>query len=175
MLRLAEQCLERAKSFIGKSTAPPDIHVSSSSSPGQSETHQSAVLPVITVPNTGEYSPSNHKHLFYKQALQWLLICSLLQRSQIKTSQCVAMWFLLCKPITTLCLSVSPPQSQSPHVTLLLKQHAKPPAQQRAATAGCCQTVEGSSHLFCLLKSSKNYKQLSHRTLAKGKGHFLSK
>uniref|UniRef100_A0A7N6FL28 VPS9 domain-containing protein n=1 Tax=Anabas testudineus TaxID=64144 RepID=A0A7N6FL28_ANATE len=33
MLRLAEQCLERAKSFMGKSTAPLDVSISSSSSP----------------------------------------------------------------------------------------------------------------------------------------------
>lgn len=70
MLRLAEQCLERAKSFIGKSTAPPDVSVSTSSLPGQSEPRQTAVRPVATVPNTGEYTPPNHKHLCYKQTLQ---------------------------------------------------------------------------------------------------------
>ncbi|XP_067358482.1 VPS9 domain-containing protein 1 isoform X1 [Channa argus] len=54
MLRLAEQCLERAKSFIGKSMAPTDVSVSASfaCSPGQSETHQTAVPPVTTAANT---------------------------------------------------------------------------------------------------------------------------
>ncbi|KAM9351880.1 VPS9 domain-containing protein 1 [Symphorus nematophorus] len=55
MLRLAEQCLERAKSFIGKSTNPPDLSTSvptSSSSPGQSEPQQTAVHPAPTASNT---------------------------------------------------------------------------------------------------------------------------
>lgn len=55
MLRLAEQCMERAKSFIGKRAAPPDpstsIPVSSASSPVQSEPQQSNVLPSA---NTGK-------------------------------------------------------------------------------------------------------------------------
>lgn len=64
MLRLAEQCLERAKSFIGKSADPPDPSAfpSSSRSPGQSEPQQTAVLP--TPANSGEYMCSNQKHLF---------------------------------------------------------------------------------------------------------------
>lgn len=45
MLRLAEQCLERAKSFIGKRAAPPEaptsISASAASSPVQSEPQQS--------------------------------------------------------------------------------------------------------------------------------------
>lgn len=70
MLMLAEQCLERAKSFIGKSTAPPDVAVSASSSLGESEPHQTAVLSVSTAPNIGEYTPSNHINLLYKHTLQ---------------------------------------------------------------------------------------------------------
>ncbi|KAI3371723.1 hypothetical protein L3Q82_024294 [Scortum barcoo] len=54
MLRLAEQCLERAKSFIGKTTDPPDlpasVSASSSCSPGQSEPHQVAAVGANTVP-----------------------------------------------------------------------------------------------------------------------------
>ncbi|KAM9854332.1 VPS9 domain-containing protein 1 [Aulostomus maculatus] len=50
MLRLAEQCLERAKSFLGKTADNPD-HSASSCSPGQSEPQQTAVLPGAT-PNT---------------------------------------------------------------------------------------------------------------------------
>jgi len=59
MLRLAEQCLERAKSFIGKSSDPPDLPTSASSpgSPGQSAPHQTAPLPAVTALNTGECSP----------------------------------------------------------------------------------------------------------------------
>ncbi|XP_030281227.1 VPS9 domain-containing protein 1 isoform X1 [Sparus aurata] len=55
MLRLAEQCLERAKSFIGKNADPPDpasISASSSCSPGQSELYQTAVLPATTASST---------------------------------------------------------------------------------------------------------------------------
>ncbi|XP_026221275.1 VPS9 domain-containing protein 1 isoform X2 [Anabas testudineus] len=59
MLRLAEQCLERAKSFMGKSTAPLDVSISSSSSPGQSRPHQTAVLPCATAPNN---DPPSHTH-----------------------------------------------------------------------------------------------------------------
>lgn len=55
MLRLAEQCLERAKSFIEKRADPPDpstsIPASSSCSPVQSEAVESSVLPSA---NTGE-------------------------------------------------------------------------------------------------------------------------
>ena len=56
MLRLAEQCLERAKSFIGKNANPPDpasISASSSCSPVQSQLHQNAVLPAPTASSTG--------------------------------------------------------------------------------------------------------------------------
>lgn len=49
MLRVAEQCLERAKSFIGKRAAPPEpltsTSVSTASSPVQSEPQQSNVPP----------------------------------------------------------------------------------------------------------------------------------
>lgn len=61
MLRLAEQCLERAKSFIGKSTNPPDLPASISTfspcSSGQSEPHQSTVVPVTTASYNGNYIP----------------------------------------------------------------------------------------------------------------------
>ncbi|XP_049928591.1 VPS9 domain-containing protein 1 [Epinephelus moara] len=54
MLRLAEQCLERAKSFIGKRADPPDLpaSVSATCSPGQSEPHQTAVVPAASAANT---------------------------------------------------------------------------------------------------------------------------
>ncbi|XP_026167840.1 VPS9 domain-containing protein 1 isoform X2 [Mastacembelus armatus] len=52
MLTLAEQCLERAKSFIGKSTDAPDLLAPVSCSPGQSESHQTVVLPVAISANT---------------------------------------------------------------------------------------------------------------------------
>uniref|UniRef100_A0A672ZKI2 VPS9 domain containing 1 n=1 Tax=Sphaeramia orbicularis TaxID=375764 RepID=A0A672ZKI2_9TELE len=67
MLRLAEQCLERAKSFIGKSSAPSDPSLSTSapcpipaSSSGQSQ-HEPTVPPPTTAAAayTGEYIPSN--------------------------------------------------------------------------------------------------------------------
>ncbi|XP_022624252.1 VPS9 domain-containing protein 1 [Seriola dumerili] len=65
MLRLAEQCLERAKSFIEKSTDPPDLSASaspsSSCSPAQSEPHQTAVLPVAIAANTGRKATSPTK------------------------------------------------------------------------------------------------------------------
>ncbi|XP_070686715.1 VPS9 domain-containing protein 1 [Pempheris klunzingeri] len=55
LLRLAEQCLERAKSFIGKSADPPDLSPSIStspySSPGQSEPHHTAVPPAGAAAN----------------------------------------------------------------------------------------------------------------------------
>lgn len=58
MLRLAEQCLERAKSFIGKSAVPPDlsasISTSSSCSPGQSEPLQTVGHPAAAAANTGK-------------------------------------------------------------------------------------------------------------------------
>lgn len=50
MLRLAEQCLERAKSFIGRSVA------GDSSGP-----HQTAVL--STAPDTGDYKPIQAENL----------------------------------------------------------------------------------------------------------------
>ncbi|XP_051808282.1 VPS9 domain-containing protein 1 isoform X1 [Acanthochromis polyacanthus] len=54
MLRLAEQCLERAKSFIGKNVDPPDLHTSSSSAAAaassSSEPHQTTSAPANTVP-----------------------------------------------------------------------------------------------------------------------------
>lgn len=57
MLTLAEQCLERAKSFVGKSTEPPDLSASafSSGSPGLPEPHQTAVVPASHTADTGEY------------------------------------------------------------------------------------------------------------------------
>lgn len=65
MLRLAEQCLERAKSFIGKSADPPDLSAPASASscwsPGQSPPHQTTVLPATVAANTGKYYPSSQK------------------------------------------------------------------------------------------------------------------
>lgn len=57
MLRLAEQCLERAKSFIGKSADPPDLSDSVSAPSvcplGLSEPCQTAsTAPSNTAPNT---------------------------------------------------------------------------------------------------------------------------
>lgn len=56
MLRLAEQCLERAKSFIGKNADHPDlsasVSTSTSCSPGQSEPQTAT-----TASSTGEYTP----------------------------------------------------------------------------------------------------------------------
>lgn len=58
MLRLAEQCLERAKSFIGKSAGSPDrttsVSQGSSSSSGQSEALYLDVLPAATATVSGE-------------------------------------------------------------------------------------------------------------------------
>lgn len=58
MLRLAEQCLERAKSFIGKSVEASDrttaVSPASSSSPGQPEPMYLDVLPA-TATSSGEY------------------------------------------------------------------------------------------------------------------------
>ncbi|XP_035982901.1 VPS9 domain-containing protein 1 isoform X2 [Fundulus heteroclitus] len=45
MLRLAEQCLERAKSFLGKCSDPPDPPTSTCSSAGQSEPLQTEAGP----------------------------------------------------------------------------------------------------------------------------------
>ncbi|XP_041852948.1 VPS9 domain-containing protein 1 isoform X2 [Melanotaenia boesemani] len=64
MLRLAEQCLERAKSFIGKNSNPPDLSASTSSSglPGLSEPHQTAALPAATAANTTDtHVDTQHK------------------------------------------------------------------------------------------------------------------
>ncbi|XP_059190915.1 VPS9 domain-containing protein 1 [Centropristis striata] len=56
MLRLAEQCLERAKSFIGRRAEPPvlsaPVSSSLSCSPGQSEPQQTAVPPPANAANT---------------------------------------------------------------------------------------------------------------------------
>ncbi|KAM7396336.1 hypothetical protein PAMP_019381 [Pampus punctatissimus] len=65
MLRLAEQCLERAKSFIGKSADPSDLSastsVSSYCSTGQSPPHHTAVLPATVGTNTAvTVPPSDH-------------------------------------------------------------------------------------------------------------------
>lgn len=67
MLRLAEQCLERAKSFIEKRADPPDlstsIPASSSCSPVQSEALESSILPSA---NTGENKvPYNQKQICF--------------------------------------------------------------------------------------------------------------
>lgn len=177
MLRLAEQCLERAKSFIGKNADPPDLSASASASscwsPGQSQPHQTTVLPPAVATNTGKYFTSSQK-LFYKL----LYITIKLESAPGVTHQTQPMYghVILCfKPITTLCLSVSPPLSQSLPLTLLLTQGVKQPVRQRPVTAGCCQMVAGSSPLSCLLKSSRDCKQWSHRTEAKSKGPVFIK
>lgn len=67
MLRLAEQCLERAKSFIGKSADPPEVSTSASApassclSPVQSQLHQTAVPTGTVIKNTGKYFLSSEK------------------------------------------------------------------------------------------------------------------
>ncbi|CAB1428731.1 unnamed protein product [Pleuronectes platessa] len=61
MLRLAEQCLERAKSFIEKSADPLDLSAAASCSPAQSEPHQTTDLPVATAADTGT-SPTKTGH-----------------------------------------------------------------------------------------------------------------
>ncbi|CAG5958376.1 unnamed protein product [Menidia menidia] len=53
MLRLAEQCLERAKSFIGKSSGPPDLPTSAPS-PGSPD--PSEPRPAAPTANTGDTS-----------------------------------------------------------------------------------------------------------------------
>ncbi|XP_035859126.1 VPS9 domain-containing protein 1 isoform X1 [Sander lucioperca] len=62
MLRLAEQCLERAKSFIGKRADPPNLSASVSASfscsPGQSEPHQNTHLPATIAANSAPPSDS---------------------------------------------------------------------------------------------------------------------
>ncbi|KAK7892097.1 hypothetical protein WMY93_024060 [Mugilogobius chulae] len=53
MLRLAEQCLERAKSFIEKTTDPPaQAPTPSVSSEGQSETKEPLITPVTSASNS---------------------------------------------------------------------------------------------------------------------------
>lgn len=54
MLRLAEQCLERAKSFIEKRSDHPDLPTSCST--GQSEPLQTTVLST-TAANSSELNP----------------------------------------------------------------------------------------------------------------------
>ncbi|TNN30428.1 VPS9 domain-containing protein 1 [Liparis tanakae] len=49
MLRLAEQCLERSKSFVGQRAAPPDLPAASSRPPGQSEPRQPAPRPADAI------------------------------------------------------------------------------------------------------------------------------
>lgn len=57
MLRLAEQCLERAKSFIENHFDPPDLPTSSPSLPlpSLSEPNQPPVSPAASAANIGEY------------------------------------------------------------------------------------------------------------------------
>lgn len=58
MLRLAEQCLERAKSFIEKIPETPNRTISMSTastcSPGQSGPPQTVVHPAATATDSGE-------------------------------------------------------------------------------------------------------------------------
>ncbi|XP_010752793.3 VPS9 domain-containing protein 1 isoform X1 [Larimichthys crocea] len=64
MLRLAEQCLERAKSFIGKNADHPDlsasVSTSTSCSPGQSEP-QTATTASSTAPPSDTPADSRHQ------------------------------------------------------------------------------------------------------------------
>ncbi|XP_031724020.1 VPS9 domain-containing protein 1 isoform X1 [Anarrhichthys ocellatus] len=61
MLRLAEQCLERSKSFVGKRAKPPDlpaaVSASFSCSPGQLEPQQTALLPAAIAANAADTAP----------------------------------------------------------------------------------------------------------------------
>ncbi|XP_054865091.1 VPS9 domain-containing protein 1 isoform X1 [Amphiprion ocellaris] len=59
MLRLAEQCLERAKSFIGKNVDPPDLHASSSSSSSSSSTAAAAAASSSSEPHQTTAAPTN--------------------------------------------------------------------------------------------------------------------
>uniref|UniRef100_A0A3Q3BEA5 VPS9 domain containing 1 n=1 Tax=Kryptolebias marmoratus TaxID=37003 RepID=A0A3Q3BEA5_KRYMA len=63
MLRLAEQCLERAKSFIEKRSDPPDLPTSTSCSAGQSEPLQTAGLPTATAANTAVAVTAADSHI----------------------------------------------------------------------------------------------------------------
>ncbi|XP_068578793.1 VPS9 domain-containing protein 1 isoform X3 [Cebidichthys violaceus] len=54
MLRLAEQCLERSKSFVGKRA---DVSAPFSRSPGQSEPRQTALLPAAVAANAADTAP----------------------------------------------------------------------------------------------------------------------
>lgn len=97
MLRLAEQCLERAKSFIEKTTDPPDPSAaaspSSSCSPAQPEHPQTDALPATTAANTGDYIGPSSLLLKKKQTtlnVQAVLTWSLPQGLQIKSNTCTA-------------------------------------------------------------------------------------
>ncbi|KAE8295766.1 VPS9 domain-containing protein 1 5-day ovary-specific transcript 1 protein [Larimichthys crocea] len=63
MLRLAEQCLERAKSFIGKNADHPDlsasVSTSTSCSPGQSEPQTATTAPSTAPPSD---TPADSRH-----------------------------------------------------------------------------------------------------------------
>lgn len=76
MLRLAEQCLERAKSFIEKTTDPHVPYASPSAasacSLGQSETTQPVLPPTTTAGNIGQSSASNQEGLFNPHKAQSL-------------------------------------------------------------------------------------------------------
>lgn len=85
MLRLAEQCLERAKSFLGKSVEP-----ASSSSSGQPEPIYLDVHAATTATSSGEEFLSHWNCFVTVQSLQsWPLPLG----SQTKTDQCVFKWF----------------------------------------------------------------------------------
>lgn len=70
MLRLAEQCLERAKSFIEKRSDHPDRPTSPCST-GESEPLQTTVHPSATAGNTSELNPlrSEATSLYAHQSL----------------------------------------------------------------------------------------------------------
>lgn len=77
MLRLAEQCLERAKSFIAKTTAPPDHPASPSAASSCSASQSESELSATSTTNTGEYIVAN----------QQFFVSPSLSCSQIKTRQ----------------------------------------------------------------------------------------
>lgn len=67
MLRLAEQCLERAKSFIGKSADPPDLPASDS--PRLSEPDQTGALPAANTADAPEQKASSPTQTAHRRVL----------------------------------------------------------------------------------------------------------
>lgn len=109
MLRLAEQCLERAKSFIGKSVDPPDrttaVSPASPSSFSQPEPMCLDVLPATAATSSGEYVLS---HWNWFVTLSSLESWSLPLGPQTKSDQCVFKWFYPVRHSWNHCLSFLP-------------------------------------------------------------------